>query len=171
VNLLVTDETIQRYGIVFWPPGDHFDYSNLGYGILGTVVSRVSGKSYSDFLRNEVFWPLGMTHASLGVEPNLEKYMAKRYSSEFGARPVAISGTPGASAVYCSAHDLALFALLHLKAHLPNQKQIISDSAIDAMQELSSAQYGMGWSINRISSATGAYWARVAPMMLTHGSR
>jgi CubicO group peptidase (beta-lactamase class C family) len=143
------DETIQRYGIVFWQPGDHFDYSNLGYGILGTVVSRVSGRSYADFLHNEVFLPLGMRHASLGLDPNLGKYMATRYSSELGARPVAISGTPGASAVYCSAHDLALFALLHLKARLPNQKQIISDSAIDAMQELSSDQYGMGWSINK----------------------
>jgi len=141
------DETIQRYGIVFWPPGDHFDYSNLGYGILGTVVARVSGKSYSDFLRDEVFRPLGMNHASLGADPNLEKYMAKRYSSDLGARPVAISGTPGASAVYCSAHDLALFAMLHLKTHLPYQKQILSDSAIDKMQELSSPEHGMGWSI------------------------
>jgi len=143
------DETIQRYGIVFWPPGDHFDYSNLGYGILGTVVARVSGKSYSDFLRDEVFRPLGMNHASLGADPNLEKYMAKRYSSDLGARPVAISGTPGASAVYCSAHDLALFAMLHLKTHLPYQKQILSDSAIDKMQELSSPEHGMGWSIQK----------------------
>jgi CubicO group peptidase (beta-lactamase class C family) len=144
-----TDETIQRYAILFWPPGDHFDYSNLGYGILGTVVGRLSGKSYSEFLRNEIFWPLGMTHASLGVDPNLEKYMAKRYSPDFGARPWAISGSPGASAVYCSAHDLALFAMLHLKTHLPSQKQIISDSAIDAMQELTSPQYGMGWWIKK----------------------
>lgn len=141
------DETIQRYGIVFWPPGDHFDYSNLGYGILGTVVARVSGKSYSDFLRNEIFWPLGMTHASLGLDPKLEKFMAKRYSSEFGARPVAISGTPGASAVYCSAHDLALFAMFHLKTHPPFQKKVLSDVSIDTMQELTSPNHGMGWSI------------------------
>ncbi|HZJ44823.1 MAG TPA: serine hydrolase domain-containing protein [Pyrinomonadaceae bacterium] len=141
------DETIQRYGIVFWPPGDHFDYSNLGYGILGTVVARVSGKSYSDFLRNEIFWPLGMTHASLGLDPKLEKFMAKRYSSEFGARPVAISGTPGASAVYCSAHDLALFAMFHLKTHRPFQKKVLSDVSIDTMQELTSPNHGMGWSI------------------------
>ena len=43
------DRIIQRYAIVFWPPGEHFDYSNLGYGILGEVVSRVSGKSYGSF--------------------------------------------------------------------------------------------------------------------------
>jgi CubicO group peptidase (beta-lactamase class C family) len=143
------DETIQRYGILFWPPGDHFDYSNLGYGILGAVVAQVSGKSYADFLRSELFWPLGMTHASLGIDPSLKKYTASRYSNELGLRPTAISGTPGASAVYCSAHDLAMFGMFQLKAHLPSQKAILSDASLDAMKESTSEQYGFGWWINK----------------------
>ncbi len=49
------EETIKRYGILFWRPGDHFDYSNLGYGILGEAIRQVSGKSYADFLRDEVY--------------------------------------------------------------------------------------------------------------------
>jgi len=39
------DEEIERYGIVFWHPGDRFDYSNLDYGILGEVGARTSGKN------------------------------------------------------------------------------------------------------------------------------
>src|SRR5579871_5029854 len=95
ISRLSADETIRRYGILFWPPGDHFDYSNLGYGILGEVVAQVSGKSYADFLRDEVFWPLGMTRASLGIGPGLEPYAAVRYSSQFGRQPQAESATPG----------------------------------------------------------------------------
>jgi CubicO group peptidase (beta-lactamase class C family) len=145
-----TDETIKRYGIVFFPPGDHFDYSNIGYGILGEVVARTSDTSYADFLRNEVFLPLGMTHASLGIDPALEKYAAIRYNTEFGRRPSGVSGAPGASAVYCSAHDLARFGLFHLKAHMPDQKAILTDSAIDAMQRSTvetgqGGHYGLGW--------------------------
>src|SRR6185503_16305803 len=55
------DETIHRYGVIFWPPGERFDYSNLGYKVLDEVVARVSGKSFSNFMRAEIFWPLGMT--------------------------------------------------------------------------------------------------------------
>ena len=144
------DETIQRYGVIFWPPGDHFDYSNLGYGILGEAVERTSGKSYANFLRDQIFKPLGMTHASLGIRPDLKGYAATRYSSVNGRRPPAQSATPGASGIYCSAHDLALFGLFHLKAHLTKQGAILSDSSIEAMQNLTvdagnSGRYGLGW--------------------------
>jgi CubicO group peptidase (beta-lactamase class C family) len=146
------EETIGRYGILFWRPGDHFDYSNLGYGILGEAVSRVSGKSYADFLRDEVFLPLGMSHASLGISPDLKEHAAVRYSSTHGRGPLAYSATPGASGVYCNARGLALFGMFHLRAHLPSQKAILSDKSIGIMQNSTVAagrgRYGLGWSVN-----------------------
>jgi CubicO group peptidase (beta-lactamase class C family) len=144
------EETVARYGILFWRPGDHFDYSNLGYGILGEAVARASGRPLSDFLRQEVFVPLGMMRTSLDVDPQLEKLTAARYSLEDGRRPRAVSAAPGASVVYGSAHDLALFGLFSLKAHLPTQKRVLSDASIDAMQSAvvktgDSMSYGLGW--------------------------
>jgi CubicO group peptidase (beta-lactamase class C family) len=151
---LPAEEVIRRYGVLVWPPGDHFDYSNLGYGILGEVIARVSGKSFGDFLRDEVFWPLGMTRASLGVGPELGPYVAARYRSGIGgvsgrSPPPGEAAAPGASAVYCSAHDLARFGMFHVKAHVPNQKAILSDASIDAMQNSTvdngGGRYGLGW--------------------------
>lgn len=147
------EETIGRYGILFWPPGDHFDYSNLGYGILGEAIRQVSGKSYADFMHDEVFLPLGMSRASVGVGPGLEKYAAVRYSSANGRRLIAYSASPAASGIYCNAHGLALFGMFHLKAHLRNQKAILSDQSISMMQNTTvstggSSRYGMGWWVN-----------------------
>lgn len=54
------DETIRRYAIVVRPSGAGFDYSNLGYAILGDVVARVSGRTYVDLLRNALrLWRMG----------------------------------------------------------------------------------------------------------------
>src|SRR6202021_1157909 len=46
-----TDKAIERYGILFWSPGDHFDYSNLGNEFLAKVLTRVSGKPRALFYK------------------------------------------------------------------------------------------------------------------------
>jgi CubicO group peptidase (beta-lactamase class C family) len=42
-------------------PGIAFEYSNMGYAILGRIVSAASGEPYQDFVRNRLMLPLGMT--------------------------------------------------------------------------------------------------------------
>jgi CubicO group peptidase (beta-lactamase class C family) len=50
-----------RGGISFaWAPGTHFEYSNLGYGILGRLITNVAGSEYCDVVRERLFAPLGM---------------------------------------------------------------------------------------------------------------
>lgn len=145
-----TDKAIERYGILFSPPGDHFDYSNLGYGILGDVVAHVSGKSYGNFIRDEVFQPLGMTNCSLDMMPEPEQVAAAQYDSTSHERsPPSASDTPGASSVHCSVHDLTLFGMFMLKNHLPSQRPILSDKSIDIMLDSTvdagnGEQYGIG---------------------------
>jgi CubicO group peptidase (beta-lactamase class C family) len=151
------DETIRRYGNLVTAPGEKYQYANLGYGILDYVISRVSGKSYADFMRQEVFLPLNMTRASVNIGTGLEKYQAIRYGYDGLPIPFYDFDHPGASAVYCSAHDLVNFGMFHLKSHLPDQKAIISDEAIHDMQ-IPTAEidvdsgYGIGWRINRNDS-------------------
>jgi len=50
-------------GAVF-PPGQQFHYSNLGYALLGEVVSRVLGQSWADAVQDRVLDPLGLTRTS-----------------------------------------------------------------------------------------------------------
>ncbi|GLV60354.1 hypothetical protein KDH_71740 [Dictyobacter sp. S3.2.2.5] len=147
------DETIRRYGHLVNAPGEHYQYSNLGYGILGEVIARLAGKSYADFLRSEVFYPLGMLRASVDIGPGLEEFQAQRYDEGGSLYPFYDCDHPAASSVYCSAHDLLRFGMFHLKQHLPDQKAILSDASIDEMQVSTTASgdtdgYGIGWGIH-----------------------
>lgn len=128
------DETILRYGNLVTVPGERFTYSNLGYGLLDYVIERASGVSYGEFMRREVFVPLGLTRTSIDIDPALRPYSATRYDVDGRALPFYGFDHPGASAVYSSAHDLVRFGMFHLKAHLPDQKAILSDASIDRMQ-------------------------------------
>jgi len=148
------DTTISRYGILVNAPGDVYQYSNLGYGILDHIISRVSGQSYAEYMRAEVFQPLGLTHTSVDVAPSLEPHVAQRYDAKLRPIPFYTFDHPGGSAVYSSAHDLVRFGMFHLKNRLPDQQRILADSTIDAMQRIytpdtTNSGYGLGWLIAR----------------------
>jgi CubicO group peptidase (beta-lactamase class C family) len=147
------EETIRRYGVLLRRPGEFYFYSNLGFGIIDFIIGRVSGKSYADFLRTDVFLPLGMTHSSVGIGPGLQDYAARRYDAKQLPIPFYTFDHEGASAVFTSAHDLIRFGMFHLKNHLADQKAILSDATIDLMQDPKATtapqrNYGLGWAIH-----------------------
>jgi CubicO group peptidase (beta-lactamase class C family) len=146
------DETIRRYGNLYNLPGEELQYSNLGYGLLDYVIARLSGRSYIDFMRAEVFLPLGMTRACVDIAPELAPYAATRYAADGSAYPFYDFDHPGGSAVYCSAHDLARFGMFHLGQRQADMKAILTAETLAEMQTpvaepLSS--FGVGWSVNR----------------------
>lgn len=67
-------------------PGDKFEYSNSGYVVLAQVVEKVSGQSFSHFLREKIFEPLGMERTLLYDEsrPKVSN-VATSYAFEHGA--------------------------------------------------------------------------------------
>lgn len=60
-------ELINKNGKYYTPdqflvqkPGSFFNYSNLGYGILGTIIEKISGKRFDEYCRENIFEPLGI---------------------------------------------------------------------------------------------------------------
>lgn len=46
-------------------PGQRFSYSNSNYFLLGAIIAKVSGISYQDFMRQQIFQPLQMTSTEI----------------------------------------------------------------------------------------------------------
>jgi CubicO group peptidase (beta-lactamase class C family) len=71
-QLAQTNETLSAWmkaGIPFSnAPGVAYEYSNYGFGILGQIVERVSGVPYKDYVRDQIFKPLGMMSTTFDVE-------------------------------------------------------------------------------------------------------
>ncbi|MGD9405868.1 MAG: serine hydrolase domain-containing protein [Anaerolineae bacterium] len=45
-------------------PGDHFRYSNSGYIVLGLIIEEITGQSYYDYVRENIFEPCGMANTA-----------------------------------------------------------------------------------------------------------
>jgi len=61
-NRLKREEFIKAIGAypLEFEPGERYNYSNSGYNLLGFIIESVTGKSYWDFVRGEIFKLLGM---------------------------------------------------------------------------------------------------------------
>ena len=143
------DDLIRHYGVLVRPPGEAFDYSNLGYDILGDAAARAAGKDFGALLREAIFAPLLMTHSSYGVDTTASPAAAVAYAWVRGRVPHSMRKLAGSTA-YASVHDLLRFGQMHAKVRVPGARTILSDASIDTMQ-LSSVpaggtqRYGIGW--------------------------
>lgn len=55
-------ELLKKENTGKFAPGTSWSYSNSGYVVLGLIVSRASGKTYGEFLHEQIFAPLKMNH-------------------------------------------------------------------------------------------------------------
>lgn len=150
------DESIRRYGVLMREPGESYVYSNFGYGLLEYAIERVSGKGYAQFMREELFAPLGLTE-SVAERPGANQRAAQRYGD--GAHrnvvPFYDFDHRGASAVYMSAHDLVRFGMFHVDGKLEGQqRQVLQPKTLAAMLDKAASSdpegkesYGIGWGI------------------------
>ena len=146
------EETISRYGVLVTKPGERYQYSNLGYGILDYVIERASGKTYPAFMREEVFEPLSLRDTFIPTEPEEAARGAVRYH-DGEPLPFYDFDHRGGSAVFSSANDLVRFGMFHLGVRPEGVRAVISRRSINHMQKAvtkrpSGGSYGIGWGIS-----------------------
>ncbi|MGC9667971.1 serine hydrolase [Planosporangium sp. 12N6] len=69
-----------RGGLSFaWAPGTRFEYSNLGYALLGLVASAAAGMPYRDFVTDHLLTPLGLARTAFDPAGLPEHEVARGY--------------------------------------------------------------------------------------------
>jgi CubicO group peptidase (beta-lactamase class C family) len=67
---------------LLFPPGTSYEYSNVGYSLLGAIVEIVSGQSYEEYLHEHLFKPSGMFFTGYCIPPWHERTVATWYVGE-----------------------------------------------------------------------------------------
>ena len=69
-------------------PGDHSEYSNFGYMVLGAIIEKVTGHRYEAYIKKNILDPLGMKHTNFKYTKDMEPNIAA------GSHPIFTWVTP-----------------------------------------------------------------------------
>ena len=92
-------------------PGNQFEYSNLGFGLLGHLLSLKTGKSYVQLVEERICRPLAMNDTCMELRPEMGKRLAVGYfldgqeAKNYPMPPVLA----GAGGLRSSANDMLSF--------------------------------------------------------------
>ncbi len=102
------------------PPGIKYEYSNLGYTLLGTIINRVSGQHYETYIQENILDPLGMTSTYWEYTKLPDRRLAKGYrwaNNHWQPQEILHSGAYGMmGGLLTSIHDFVKYMQLHMSA-------------------------------------------------------
>ena len=93
-----------------YDPGTHYEYSNLGFGLLGHALALRAGSSYEDLLVSRVCEPLGLRDTCISLSNSMRERLAQGHASNL--KPASNWDIPtlaGAGALRSTASDLVKF--------------------------------------------------------------
>ena len=130
-----------RAGVPFSsPPGTRMEYSNLGYALLGRIVSNASRRPYAKAITDSLLRPLGMEATGFSVDDAPRERRALGYRWEDGAwrpEPDMAHGAFGAmGGIQTSANDYAKWVAYLLSAWPPRDDADTGPVARATVREL-----------------------------------
>lgn len=130
-------------------PGITYEYSNLGYTLLGRIIRAVTGESYQSYISSNIFRPLAMTSTVWEYADLPTEVMAKGYryrSSEWSEEPLLHDGPFGAmGGLISTVSDFARYAIMHLSAWPPRDDQETGPVKRSTLREMHSPSSGVAY--------------------------
>ena len=131
----------------YFAPGSEYRYSNSGYAVLAMIVEKVAAQPFAQFLQENIFTPLGMTH-SLAYQREVSDVAYRAYGYTVSADSVRLTDQSPTSAVlgdggiYSSLEDLTRWDQALYGEKLISRKSL-QQAFTPALEN-----YGFGWRVD-----------------------
>jgi len=129
-------------------PGTSMEYSNLGAGLLGNILTSISKKTYEELLQERIFSKYKMTSSTMIAEKVKEKTIDGLTANGSIAQAWTKQTLHGAGGVLSNVQDLAKFAQANFKTN-----EVLDFQRIKTFQKNEKMSVALGWHI--ITSKTG----------------
>jgi len=136
----------------FNKPDKRFLYNNSNFMVLGSIIEKVTGQSYADFMKENVFKPAGMEHTAVYSKAVYKKIPVDVVGHDRGQWRYSVAqnfldGPVGDKGIYSTVGDLYLFDRALRDGRL--LKQATMDSAYVPRNPIIHGHfsYGYGWRI------------------------
>lgn len=150
-------EIIKTIPLAF-QPGEQWAYSNIGYVMLGILIGRVTNQFYGEFLKENVFNPLGMTTARVISETDIIFNRASGYIIIDGELKNQLWVSPTLNTLADGALYLTVYDMIKWDAGLYGNSLLKNATSFDEMWtpvKLNNGitfPYGFGWCLRETAN-------------------
>jgi len=136
-------------------PGEKHSYSSMGYIVLGYIIEKVSGRSFTDVMAERIAKPLKLTGTGFHYADRITPRLARGYMLDWQDGPqglrMAYSNEPyrDQSNKYCTGGVHSTVADMHRWALGLVNHRLLPKALTDKMFTPQADNYGYGWSIDK----------------------
>ena len=174
------DEAVERYvrslvdTELLFAPGEGFEWSDIGFHIVGDVVAKVTGQPYETYMQENLLTPLGMAHSTFLLDEVDPALLASPHIEDDDGNAIVADVFPysrqfaSANNLFSNVEDMARFMQANLNRGELEDATILSASNYDEMWNVHNktllgeyqfgslyptalfAEQGFGWSVTEI---------------------
>ncbi|KAM3116460.1 serine hydrolase domain-containing protein [Phormidesmis sp. 146-33] len=140
-------------------PGQRYEYSNFGMGLLGHLLSLKTSQPYEDLVKGIICQPLGMTNTTIHLTLEQQSRFTPGHSpdgtltSNWGFDVMAPAG-----AFRSTAEDLVMFLQAHLCESDPQRAAILARSQARYFEMGDTLSIGLAWHISTLPNGQVVHW-------------
>lgn len=141
---------------VYAKPERRFEYCNTNYLLLASIVEKVSGKRFHDFMQQTFFGPLGMQHTFVyDFTDSSNRKIAISYNSKWEIQHNdCFDGVVGDKGCYSTVHDMFLWDKAFYDGKLLSQQMMAEAYAPRSFEKPGKRNYGYGWRLMQQPDST-----------------